>query len=311
MRILVVGAGAIGGFFGGRWLAAGRDVTFLVRERRAAQLAKIGLVVKSKLGDVDVPSPPTVSAETVKGPYDLILLSCKAFDLEGAMESFAPAVGPDTAILPLLNGIAHLDALGKRFDKRNVLGGQVGISATLDPEGRVLHLNDGMFLSYGELAGGKSKRVEAIAAEFAAAKVTATASDTALLDMWEKWVLIASVAGVTCLMRSAIGDVIAAGGQPLIEALHAELIAIATVNGFAPRAEVLPRQRALLLAKGSPFTASMLRDTEAGSRIEADHVIGDLLARAKGEAPVLKTAYTHLKAYEARRAREAKPTAKP
>jgi len=306
MRILVVGAGAIGGYFGARWLAAHRDVTFLVRERRAAQLAKIGLVLKSKLGDVSLPSPPSVSAETLKGPYDLVLLSCKAFDLEGAMESFAPAVGPNTAILPLLNGIAHLDALGKRFDKRNVLGGQVGISVTLDPEGRVLHLNDGLFLSYGELAGPKSARVEAIAAEFAAAKVTVTASETALLDMWEKWVLIASVAGITCLMRSAIGDVIAAGGQPLIEALHAELIAIATENGFAPRAEILPRQRALLLAKGSPFTASMLRDIEAGSRIEADHVIGDMLQRAKGNPPVLKTAYTHLKAYEARRVREGK-----
>ncbi|MBV8391924.1 MAG: oxidoreductase, partial [Alphaproteobacteria bacterium] len=210
-------------------------------------------------------------------------------------------------ILPLLNGIAHLDALTKRFAAKNVLGGQVGISVTLDPEGRILHLNDAMFLSYGELDGTKSPRVEAIAREFAAAKVPVTASATALLDMWEKWVLIASVAGITCLMRSAIGDVLAAGGQPIIEALHGELIAIATANGFAPRPDVLTRHRALLLAKGSPFTASMLRDIEGNQRIEADHVIGDLLARGKGgNYPVLTTAFTHLKAYEARRARTAK-----
>src|SRR6201995_5326240 len=111
MRILVVGAGAIGGFFGGRLLAAGRNVTFLVRERRAAQLARTGLVIKSKLGDVSLPAPPLVSAETLKAPYDVVLLACKAFDLDGALAAFAPAVGPNTAILPLLNGLAHLDAL--------------------------------------------------------------------------------------------------------------------------------------------------------------------------------------------------------
>src|ERR1700749_2741842 len=134
MRILVVGAGAIGGFFGGRLLAAGRDVTFLVRERRAAQLAKTGLVIKSKMGDVHIPSPPLVSAETVKGPHDGALLACKAFDLDGALTSFAPAVGPDTAILPLLNGLAHLEALAGRFSKKNVLGGLAALPLTLDPE---------------------------------------------------------------------------------------------------------------------------------------------------------------------------------
>ena len=163
MRILVVGAGAIGGFFGGRLLAAGRDVTFLVRERRAAQLAKTGLVIKSKLGDVSLPSPPLVSAETLKGPYDVVLLACKAFDLDGALAAFAPAVGPDTAILPLLNGLAHLDALASRFAKKNVLGGQAALPLTLDAEGRILHLADMLAISFGELDGTKSARVAALA----------------------------------------------------------------------------------------------------------------------------------------------------
>src|SRR5580693_9251203 len=102
MRILVVGAGAIGGYFGGRLIEAGRDVTFLVRPRRAAELASAGLVIKSATGNLTVPSPPTVLADELKGHFDLILLSCKAYDLDGAMTSFAPAAGPGTAVLPLL-----------------------------------------------------------------------------------------------------------------------------------------------------------------------------------------------------------------
>src|SRR6202043_1931860 len=109
MRILVVGAGAIGGYFGGRLLQAGRDVTFLVRPRRAAELAKAGLIVKSPHGDVTLAAPATTLSENIRRPFDLVLLSCKAYDLEGAMDSFAAAVGPETMILPLLNGMKHLD----------------------------------------------------------------------------------------------------------------------------------------------------------------------------------------------------------
>src|ERR1700730_494583 len=136
MRILVVGAGGIGGYFGGRLLEAGRDVTLLVRPRRAAELARTGLSIRSPLGDVHVPAPPTVSAERLAGAFDLVLLSCKAYDLEGAMDSVAPAVGADTAILPLLNGMRHLDLLEARFGAGKVLGGQCLISTVLDVDGR-------------------------------------------------------------------------------------------------------------------------------------------------------------------------------
>src|SRR6266478_3717831 len=141
MRILVVGAGAIGGYFGARLLEAGRDVTFLVRPRRAAQLAR-GLSVLSRFGNIDLAAPPTLTADSLREPFDLILLSCKAYDLEGAMGSFAPAVGPQTTILPLLNGMRHLELLGTRFGAERVLGGQCLISTVLDPDGRVIHLND-------------------------------------------------------------------------------------------------------------------------------------------------------------------------
>lgn len=310
MKILVVGAGAIGGYFGGRLLAAGRDVTFLVRERRAAQLAKTGLVIKSKLGDVSLPSPPTVSAEALTGPYDVVLLSCKAFDLEGAMTSFAPAVGSETTILPLLNGLAHLDALGRRFARKNVLGGQAAISLTLDGEGRILHLNDTLAISFGELGGAASARVATLAAEFAAGGIQAGQSEAILQEMWEKWAFIATAGGITSLMRGTVGDIAAGGGAPLAKALYDEIATIAAANGHPLRPAAVERSKATLTTAGSPFTASMARDVEGGLRTEADHVIGDLLGRQKGgDYPMLTVAYAHLKTYEARRAREAKAKA--
>jgi len=314
MRILVVGAGAIGGYFGGRLKDAGRDVTFLVRERRAAQLAKTGLVIRSPLGDVSLPSPPTVMAEALREPFDLILLSCKAYDLASAADSFAPAVGPHTAILPLLNGMAHMDFLGARFGAGSVLGGQCVISTTLDTEGRILHLNDTHFLSFGEQNGVMSERAKAIASTLAGARFESKLTDIVLQEMWEKWVLISTVAGITCLMRATIGDIIAADAGDLATSLLDECSAIASAQGYAPREAIIMRNRTMLTTRGSGFAASMLRDIERGAPIEADHIVGDLLHRgekAGRDYLLLRISYAHLKAYEARHTREkaAAPTA--
>src|ERR1700688_1151030 len=166
MRILVVGAGAIGGYFGGRLLQGGRDVTLLVRPRRKAQLAKTGPVIRSRFGDASLPAPPTVTADALREPFDLILLSCKSYDLQSAADSLAPAVGPNNAILPFLNGMGHMDNLAERFGAAAVLGGQCVISVTLDGDGHVLHLNDTHGLSFGQQNGETSARVEAIASNF-------------------------------------------------------------------------------------------------------------------------------------------------
>ena len=190
MRILVVGAGAVGGYFGGRLLAAGRDVVFLVRERRAAQLARTGLAIRSSLGDVNIASPPTVTADKLSQSFDVILLSCKAYDLAGAEDAFAPAVGAQTAILPILNGMAHLDRLAERFGRERVLGGLCVISSTLDPDGRILHLNDAHRLAFGELDKPSSARADAIAATLAGAGFDSRLSNTILQEMWEKWVFL-------------------------------------------------------------------------------------------------------------------------
>jgi 2-dehydropantoate 2-reductase len=308
MRILVVGAGALGGYFGGRLLAAGRDVTFLVRERRAAQLAKTGLVIRSKLGDASLPNPPTVMADALREPYDLILLGCKAYDLAAAADSFAPAVGPDTAILPFLNGMAHLDFLATRFGARAVLGGQCLISATLDAEGRVLHLNESHLLSFGEQDGSQSPRAKAIAATLAEARFESRLSPDILQEMWEKWAFIAAAAGICSLMRAPFGDITAAGAAHYTTRIFDECCAIAAANGFAVSDTAIERNRAMFTAPGSIIAASMLRDIERGAPTEADHIVGDLLRRGGKETtdfPLLRIAQAHLKTYEARRKREA------
>src|SRR5271165_6604065 len=114
MRLLVVGAGATGGYFGGRLAQAGRDVTFLVRPRRAAQLRADGLQIVSPHGDVTL-SPPIVTADTIPGPFDIVLLTVKAFSLDAALADVAPAVGKETMILPFLNGMRHVEAITERF----------------------------------------------------------------------------------------------------------------------------------------------------------------------------------------------------
>lgn len=228
VRILVVGAGSIGGYFGGRLLAAGRNVIFLVHARRATQLAQTGLLIRSQRGNLDIPAPPTITAETLhaadgvqgaREPFDLILLSVKAYNLQAAMDDFAPAVGPHTLILPLLNGMRHLELLDERFGADRVLGGQCLISTTLDPDGRIVHFGEVASLSFGarnlsngSRDGSRSERVKAIETALAVAGFDSRLSAAIVQEMWEKWVSIAALAGITCLMRATIGDIVGAGG---------------------------------------------------------------------------------------------------
>jgi 2-dehydropantoate 2-reductase len=305
MRILVVGAGAIGGYFGGRMLQAGQDVTFLVRPRRAAELADAGLVIKSPNGDVTLKNPPTVQADKLAEKFDMVLLSCKAFDLEDAIKSFAPAVGPQTSIIPLLNGMLHLDVLDEKFGRERVLGGLCAIAVTLNDRREVVHLQPMQSLNFGERDGKLSDRVRAISEPMAAGQFGAVASESIIQEMWEKWVFLASLAASTCLMRSSVGNILTApGGKDFLLGMLDESIAIATAEGHAPRAPFLERTKGMFTAEGSQMTASMFRDIKVNAPVEADHVIGDLIARgdaAKVPVPKLRTAYTHLKVYEKQR----------
>ena len=306
MRILVIGAGATGGYFGGRLLQAGRDVTFLVRPKRAELLAKNGLVIKSPAGDVTLKNPPTIVADKITAPFDVIILSCKAYDLEDAIASFAAAVGPDTAIIPFLNGMKHLDVLDAKFGIDRVMGGQCQIASMLDTEGVIHHLAPMQSMSFGERGTPKGDRARRIEAALQGAMFEARASDVIMQEMYEKWVFLATLAGATSLMRAAAGHITGApGGADFIRALRAEIASVAEAAGHAPRAEFLTRTEGLLFAPGSPLTASMLRDIRGNARIEADQIIGDLIHRAETNkksalnVPLLRIVYTHLKVYEA------------
>src|ERR1700733_2715751 len=302
MRTLVVGAGAVGGYFGGRLLEANRDVTFLVRPRRAEELADSGLQIRRRLGDVSILKPPAILAENLRHTFDLVLLSCKAYDLASAMASFAPAVGRETAILPILNGMRHLNVLDDRFGPDRGLGGQCVIAATLNEKREIVHLNDSHAVSFGERDGSMSDRVMAIARLMDGARFDHRASPHIVLEMGEKWVFLATLAGSTCLLRATIGDISAGpGGKGLVLGLFEECRSIAAAAGYPPRASSLDRSLGILTAEGSPLTASMLRDIEAGAAIEADHIVGDLLGR--GNTSLLPIVYAALKAYEARRSR--------
>jgi len=233
------------------------------------------------------------------------VLSCKAYALDQALEDIVPAVGADTTILPVLNGMRQLDRLDEKFGTRQVLGGQCVISSTLDDGGVVRHLNRMHSITFGERDGARSRRMRQITAELSDAGFDARPSDAIVQEMWDKWFFLTSLAGITCLMRGAIGEIEAApGGRAAALALLEECRATAAAAGHAPHERVLERARGMLTEPGSRLEASMLRDLRQGHSTEADHVVGDMLARARqAQLPsaMLELAYAHLKVYEAHR----------
>jgi len=291
-------------------LEAGQKVTFLVRPNRATELLQHGLTVRSIAGDIFVPNPPAILAPEIKETFDVVLLSCKAYDLEGAVESFAPAVGEHTLILPLLNGMRHLDHLDERFGRNRVLGGRCLIAASLSEQREIVHLNDKHELSFGERDGTLSTRVKNMAQAMGGALFDVRLSTEIVPEMWSKWVFLASLASGTCLMRASVGDILAAPyGADLLQGLIDECSSIAATEGFPVSAASLQQTRSMLSQTNSPLTSSMLRDMERNGPIEADHILGDLLLRAdrssgsRNEFPLLRLAYAHVKAYELRRER--------
>jgi 2-dehydropantoate 2-reductase len=261
-------------------------------------------VIKSPHGDVTLKNPPTVRADSIKDKFDVVLLSCKAFDLDDAITSFAPAVGPKTAIIPMLNGMLHLKTLDDKFGAERVLGGLCAIAVTLNEQREVVQLQPMQSLGFGERDGKMSDRVRAIAEVFSTVK-GATASQNVIQDMWEKWVFLCSIAASTSLMRSPVGVIVASpGGGDFLLGILDECTAVAKAAGHEPGGPFFQRIKGQLTAEGSPMTASMFRDIRVGAKVEADHVVGDMIARAEAAkipVPKLRVAYTHLKAYEKQR----------
>lgn len=301
MRVLVIGAGALGGYYGACLARAGADVTFLVRPARAEQLRRNGLQIVSPHGDFAV-QPKLILADDLKQTFDVVLVGVKSYSLDDAMTQFAPAVGSGTMILPILNGLKHIDALVTRFGAGAVLGGLANISAALDPEGRVVQLWPNQLIMFGEVKGGASERALALQSLLQGAGVDARASDAVMHDMWEKFVQLSTIAGITCMMRASIGDILAVpNGEQSIFRLFGECCAVATASGFEPRPPFIEFDRGLFTTVNSPIKASMLRDIERGSVTEGEHILGDMAARARTlgiETPVLDLARAHVAAYE-------------
>ncbi|UNK58766.1 2-dehydropantoate 2-reductase [Pseudoxanthomonas daejeonensis] len=308
MRILVLGAGGTGGYFGGRLAQSGADVTFLVRPARATLLRGQGLRIRSELGDADLAvAAVTIDELPALPPFDLVLLSCKAYDLASAMDAIAAAIGPETRILPILNGLLHYDALDARFGRERVLGGLCFISATLGGEGEVVHMGRPASITFGLREGNAGTGV---LQQLAAACTTAGVDHLLATDIaqaqWIKFSFLAALAAGTCLMRGSVGSIVATeGGADFMAALHEECLAVAVAEGQpVPEAEARTA-RGQLVRAGSPVTASMLRDLEAGRPVEALQIVGDLFHRARRAglpAPLLGAAWTHLQAYQDARA---------
>lgn len=309
MKLLVLGAGGIGGYFGGRLVQGGADVTFLVRPRRREQLERDGLRIQSPAGDATL-TVQTVIAQELEGDYDFVVLTCKAYDLDSAMDAIAPAMNGRCAVVPLLNGMAHLERLARRFGDGNVMGGAASISVTLENDGVIRHADPLQRIAFGERDRSKSPRAQLLASAFAKTSLDWELADDILQTMWEKIVFLSVLAGTNCLFRANIGEVVRApGGLDAIAHALGVNAEIAKREGHPPRESALEFGRKTLTDATSERKGSMLHDLEHGAPVEADHIIGWMLERARAHGldhPVLAFAYTSLKAYEARRAAAAR-----
>ena len=311
MRILILGAGGVGGYFGGRLLQSGADVTFLVRPERAKRLAENGLSIKSPVGDAQL-EVKTIQAGESARPFDVALIACKAYDLETAEAAVEPHVEAGALALPILNGMAHNDRLRERFGHGRVVGGICQCSTTVNAFGEIEHLNPMARLVFGAFADQPNHlEIDPVLDDFLAvtskAKFTSRRADPIDQNLWDKWVMLATLAGMTTLMRASVGEIMAVkGGPELMAEFLEETIAVATEAEYPPAPDYLKSVKELLFARDSNFTASMLRDMEAGGPIEADQIIGDMYRRARDaglDAHLLRVAHCHLQAYEVRRAK--------
>lgn len=299
MRILIVGAGATGGYFGARLAQAGRDVTFLVRERRFRQLSESGLVLRTPQG-VEKLQPQLAQAGSLRGPYDLIILTVKSFALAQAIEDIAPAVGEQTLIMPILNGMRHFDTLRDRFGDK-VIGGLVKINATLGEQGEVVRMTSLHQIYYGALDGHNDARLQRVDEALRAASVDTIFSDNIIGELWEKWLLLSTLGAVCCLARGDTQQALSAeGGEALLRGIFSEVLATITADGYQPRPAVTAKILELLSNPATPMTSSMYRDLCQGFDIEAEQVIGDLVKRAARNGvsvPLLNAVNVNLQVY--------------
>jgi 2-dehydropantoate 2-reductase len=307
VKILILGAGAVGGYWGARLHQAGIDVTFLLREKRAETVRKNGLVVKSpKTGDAVLPVKVVTKASD-GGPYEVIILACKGYDLSSALDAIAPAVGANTTIVPILNGHMHFAILDARFGKERVAGGLARIGGMLGPNGEILH-SGASGVSFGE-RDGKPPRAALVELDAACKKagIVGGLNPNINQDLWDKWIMLGAIAGMCSAMRGTIGDIMASeDGEAIMTEILDECRKVAAAEGYPPGDKAFGGVKAALTQKGGKSVASILGDIEKRGAVESKSIVGDMLARARKHgiaAPNLRFAYAHLQTYEARRER--------
>jgi 2-dehydropantoate 2-reductase len=297
MKILILGAGGVGGYFGGRLIEAGADVTYLVREKRRQSLDEKGLEIESPHGNLTL-KVKTATARTVTPGFDLVLLAPKAYDLDSSLESLSRAIDENTVLLPILNGMAHMRRLDERYGVRRVMGGVAHIMAELSGTGVVRQLAP----SHSLIFGHRDPAHESVARDFfrlcQRAKFDSAYSENVQETLWTKWTFLATLAGATTLCRGAVGQIMATeGGGQLMRGMYAECVSVAIAHGSPIPGEAQEKALKVLTEPGSPLTASMLRDLLSGQRTEHDHILGEMVRIAAGknmDLPLIRASYCHM-----------------
>ncbi|WP_151445532.1 ketopantoate reductase family protein [Lacisediminimonas profundi] len=311
MKILILGAGGVGGYFGARLQEAGADVTWLVRPKRLQALRENGLRVESPAGKLHL-KVQLVTAETVTPDYDLVMMAPKAYDLEDSLAALDRALQGRALLLPFLNGLTHLELLDRRFGRERVAGGVAHIGAMLGPDGTIMHLNQLHSLTVGPRAPGQAALLKTFfelcqRTRFDAIYVDER-TDSIEQHLWTKWTFLATLAGSTTLYRGSIGKIMATvEGEALVREMYEECLAVAAAHGHPVPAQGRSSAMAVLAQHGSDFTASMYRDLMSGQRTEHEHVLGEMckMAAAQGlAAPLMRAAWCHMQVENPRPERE-------
>jgi 2-dehydropantoate 2-reductase len=296
MKILILGAGGVGGYFGARLLQVGGDITFLVRSKRADVIRTQGLIVETP-NDMIRLEPKLVVAEKPVQDFDLVMLSPKAYDLEDALKAVSNVPGNPT-FLPLLNGFDHLQLMDELFGTARVMGGVVHISVVLNEEGVVKQLNDLHRFTFGTRHACQKPLADSLDRLFQMAAFDSVRSVNIEQSLWDKWTFLATVAGINTLMRAPVGEIVATQyGAQATHQMFKECCAVAEKYGYPVSEETQGHSLNILQKPNSNFTASMLRDLQSGHKTEHEHIIGSMLRRAiKAElsCPSLQLAYTQM-----------------
>ena len=282
MRVAIMGTGGVGGYFGARLARGGCEVTFIARGAHLAAIRKDGLKVESPLGDMHLADAQATDDPAAVGAVDLVLFGVKLWDTETAARATAPLVGADTAVISLQNGVRKDEILRAVLGERSVMGGACYIAAQIAAPGVIRHSGTLAKIIFGEYGGKRSPRAEAILDACVRAGIDAQLSADIRRAIWEKFVFLASMSGVTATMRMPIGPI---RSNPQTRAfLHdalREAVAVARAEGVQLPADYADDRLAFGDSLPATMTSSMHNDLERGNRLEVEGLSGDVVARGR------------------------------